>query len=108
MTYFETEGLDVMLRFGGAARFFDRSKNELSFPNNEAVILVVMDGAYYGLHLPANTTVTKDGNNLTINSDFFTISVLPNAEALDAFMLMPLIFHGRLKCIGLLTQKIQL
>ena len=85
MTYFETEGLDVTLRFGGAARFFDRSKNELSFPNNEAVILVVMDGAYYGLHLPANTTVTKDGNNLTINSDFFTISVLPNAEALDAF-----------------------
>ena len=49
MTYFETEGL--VASFGGAARFFDRSKNELSFPNNEAVILVVMDGAYYGLHL---------------------------------------------------------
>lgn len=85
MTYFETEAVDVTLRFGGAARFFDRSKNELSFPNNEEEILILMDGAYYGLHLPVDSTVTKEGNNLTLDSDFFTLSVLPDADAFVEF-----------------------
>ena len=87
MTYFKAEGFDPSLRFGADAFFYDENLNQLQFPIDVEKILVLMDGAYYGLHLPTDTKVRKNGINLTFKADFFTLSVLPEASAFNEFHL---------------------
>ncbi len=84
-TYFEMEGLTPKISFSLPVQFQHASGKEVRFPVTTNQLLITLDGNHYGLHFPDGTTIDGDQAGLEIDSNFFSVSVLPDASALQNF-----------------------
>ena len=83
-TYFETEGMKPKITFSLPVTFLDASQEEVRFPVKTNQLLITLGEKLFGLHFPDDTTIDGDQAG-QIDSKFFSISVLPDAAALESF-----------------------
>ena len=84
-TYFETEGMKPKITFSLPVTFLDATQEEVRFPVKTNQLLITLGEKHFGLHFPDDTTIDGDQAGLEIDSNFFSISVLPDAAALESF-----------------------